>query len=179
MNSTPWFSTLRFLKNTLLYAQAECFEAGPRHITQRFTLKKYTNMKKLMFLFVALTAITISYAQPGGGFQRQTPEQRVAAIHAKLDSAFTLGAAKLAPLDTALTVLYKKQDEKMAEMFTGGTRPDRDAMMAERKKWTDARDEMIKAVLSKDQYETWKEKIEPSMRPARPQGQGGGNGGGK
>ncbi len=39
-------------------------------------------MKKMIFLL--LTAISLSaavYAQPGGGFQRQTPEERVARIH--------------------------------------------------------------------------------------------------
>ena len=129
-------------------------------------------MKKMCLMLVAVVAFAVSYAQPGNGFQRQTPEQRVATIHAKLDSAFSLGAAKLAPLDTALVVLYKKQDEKMKEMFSGGT-PDRDAMMAERKKYSDSRDEMIKAILSADQFAIWKDKIEPSMRPQRPPGNGG------
>ena len=132
-------------------------------------------MKKMSLMLVAMVAFVASYAQGGGGFQRQTPEQRVAAIHAKLDSAFKLEASKLSTLDTALTVLYKKQDEKMTEMFSGGTRPDRETMMAERQKYTDARDEMLKAVLSKEQYDIWKEKIEPSMRPQRPAGGGGGN----
>ena len=129
-------------------------------------------MKKMCLMLVAVVAFAAQYAQPGNGFQRQTPELRVAAIHAKLDSAFSLGAAKLAPLDTALVVLYKKQDEKMKEMFSGGT-PDRDAMMAERKKYSDSRDEMIKAILSADQFAIWKDKIEPSMRPQRPPGNGG------
>ena len=133
-------------------------------------------MKKMCLMLVAVVAFAASYAQPGQGFQRQTPEQRVAAIHAKLDSAFTLGAAKLAPLDTARTVLYKKQDEKMTELMSGGTRPDRETMMAERKKYSDSRDEMIKSILSADQFAIWKDKIEPSMRPQRPPG-GGGNGG--
>ena len=44
-------------------------------------------------------AVTVS-AQPGGGFQRQTPEQRVAAIHFKLDSAFKIAPDKLTILDS-------------------------------------------------------------------------------
>ena len=131
-------------------------------------------MKKMSFLLVALVAFVAVYAQPGGGFQRQTPEQRVALIHAKLDSAFKLEASKLSVLDTALTVLFKKQDEKMMEMFSGGERPDRETMMAERKKYTDARDEMLKAVLTEEQFGIWRDKIEPSMRPQR-QGGGGAN----
>ena len=90
-------------------------------------------MKKMIFLL--LTAVSLSavvYAQPGGGFQRQTAEERVARVHQKLDSAFKLEPAKLATLDTALTVLYKKQDARMQEIFSSGERPDRETMMAER-----------------------------------------------
>ena len=42
----------------------------------------------------------------------------------------------------------------------------------ERKKYSDARDEMIKAMLTAEQFTIWKEKIEPSMRPQRPPGGG-------
>ena len=34
-------------------------------------------------------------AQPGGGFQRHTPEERAASIHQKLDSAFKLDAGQI------------------------------------------------------------------------------------
>lgn len=116
----------------------------------------------------------MSLAQPGGGgFQRQTVEQRVEAIHHKLDSAFQLAPDKLASLDTALTVLFKAQDAKMQELFSGGNM-DREVMMAERKKYTDARDEMIKAMLTDEQYTIWKEKILPTMQGAG-RGPGGGN----
>jgi hypothetical protein len=132
-------------------------------------------MKKLVITGLAIIVIQFaSFAQPGGGFQRRTPEEQVAAIHEKLDSAFKLQPAQFATLDTALTVLFKAQNTRMQEIFASGERPDRETMLAERKKYTDARDEMIKAVLSADQFAIWKEKIEPSMRPQRPQG-GGGN----
>ena len=135
-------------------------------------------MKKIFLLLVASVALSvITYAQPGGGFQRRTTEERAATIHAKLDSAFKLEASKLAMIDTALTVLYKRQDQRMQEIFAGGERPDRETMMAERKKYTDAQDEILKAVLTQEQYATWKEKIEPSMRPQR-QGGGGPSSGG-
>lgn len=133
-------------------------------------------MKKLFFLLMVSFSVAITAsAQPGGGgFPRRTPEERAAQIHAKLDSAFKLGPQKLAPLDTALTTLYKAQDKKREEFMSGGTRPDRETMMAEMKKFNDSRDEMIKMILTADQFVTWKEKIEPSMRPQRPQS-GGGN----
>lgn len=130
---------------------------------------KKTTLIIMLFFIVAFSAS----AQPGGGFQRQTPEQRVAAIHQKLDSAFKLDPSKLSTLDTALTVLYKKQDAWMQEMFSSGERPDRETMMAERKKYTDARDEMIKMMVTEEQFAIWRDKIEPSMRPQRPPGAGG------
>lgn len=131
-------------------------------------------MKKLLITVLAIAAIQFTSFAQGGGFQRQTVEERVAAIHKKLDSAFKLSPEKFATLDTALTVLFKAQDARMQEMFTASERPDRETMMAERKKYTDARDEMIKAVVTEEQYAIWKEKIEPSMRPQRPAGMGGG-----
>ncbi len=135
-------------------------------------------MKKMTLLLAGLFAIAaISYAQPGGGGQRKTAEERAAAIHQKLDSAFKLPAEKLAPLDTALIVLFKAQDDRMKEIFASGERPDRETMMAERKKYTDARDEMIKAMLTEEQFIIWRDKIEPSMRPQRPAGGGGMPGG--
>ena len=133
-------------------------------------------MKKMSFVLLASFVLTVTVsAQPGGGFQRQTPEQRVAAIHQKLDSAFKIEPAKLATLDTALTALYKAQDARMQEIFSSGERPDRETMMAERKKYSDSRDEMIKAMLTEEQFAIWKDKLEPSMRTPRPPGGGGNN----
>lgn len=134
-------------------------------------------MKNLFALSIALIAFSIcSFAQPQGGFQRRTPAERVAVIHAKLDSAFKLEPAKLSMIDTALTVLYKRQEAKMQEYMSGGERPDMETMREEFKKYSDAQEEILKAVLSADQFTIWKEQILPSMR--RPMGQGGGQGGG-
>lgn len=137
-------------------------------------------MKKMFFLLLASFSLSAAvYAQPGGGgFQRQTPEERAARIHQKLDSAFKLDAALMAKVDTALVVLYKKQDARMQEIFSSGERPDRETMMAERQKYTDAQEAILKAVLTEEQFTIWKEKIQPSMRPQRPGGGGDGNRGG-
>ena len=140
--------------------------------------------KHILIVFVILSASIATYAQPQGGggmFQRRTPTERVAVIHQKLDSAFKLEPAKLAMIDTALTVLYKKQEARMQEvrdaMMNGGERPDMEAMREEFKKYTDAQEEILKAVLSAEQYTIWKDQIQPAMRPARPMGGGQGGGG--
>ena len=130
-------------------------------------------MKKLNLLLLALSGLVLSAAaQPGG--MRMTVEERVARIHQKLDSAFKLEAAKFSTLDTALTVLFKAQDAKRQELMGSGGMTDREAFMAEMKKYSDAQDEILKAMLTEEQFTIWKEKIQPSMRPQRPPG-GGGN----
>lgn len=129
-------------------------------------------MKKILVALFALMITSVAYTQPGGGFQRQTPEQRVAVIHNKLDSAFKIEPSKLAHCDSSLTVLFKAQEARMQEIFSAGERPDRETMMAERKKNTEARDAIIKAILTDEQFAIWKEKIEPAMRPARSFGGG-------
>lgn len=131
-------------------------------------------MKKILITVLAIVAIQFTSFAQGGGFQRQTPEEQAAKIVHVLDSAFKLIPGNAAKLDTALTVLYKAQNDRIREIMAGGERPDRETMMAERKKYTDARDEMIKMVITAEQFTTWKETIEPSMRPQRPGGTGGG-----
>jgi hypothetical protein len=126
-------------------------------------------MKKVFLVTLAFFAIGMA---ANAQFQRRTPEERTATIHAKIDSAFKLEPSKLATLDTALVALYKAQDKKMEEMRAGGSMPDRETMMAEMKKYSDAQDEIMKAVLSEDQFKIWKETIQPSMRRPRPAGGG-------
>lgn len=110
-------------------------------------------------------ATTFAVAQ-GGGFQRRSPEERTAQIHQKLDSAFKLDAKVFVNLDSALNALHRAQDKKMQELFAGGPGSvDRETMMAEREKFDKAKDEIIKAVLTEDQYKIWKDQIAPSLRP--------------
>lgn len=132
-------------------------------------------MKKIFLAALVTFAIGLTASAQGGGFSRRTPEERAAAIHQIVDSAFKLEATKLAMLDTAIIQLYKAQDKKREELMAGGM-PDRETFMAEMKKFSDAQDEIMKAVLTADQFATWKEKIQPAMRPQRQQGGGpGGN----
>ena len=129
-------------------------------------------MKKISLMLLASFAMAVVVnAQGGGGFPRSTPEERAARIHQKLDSAFKLEPANLARLDTAITTLYKAQDAKRQELMTAGI-TDRETFMAEMKKYSDAQDEILKVMLTQEQFDIWKEKIQPSMRPPRPAGGG-------
>jgi Skp family chaperone for outer membrane proteins len=128
-------------------------------------------MKKMSLLLLAVVAFAAAYAQPGG-FQRRTVEERVAIIHAKMDSAFKPAAAKLAEIDAIFTTYYKDSDKAREELMAGGERPSREAMMEKTQPITEARDKKLKAALPEAQYEIWKKEIEPGMRPQRPGGGG-------
>lgn len=129
--------------------------------------------KQILVAAIALFSIAYVNAQGGGNFQRRTPEERLKPVHEKLDSAFKLDAAKMAQVDTIFLTAFRDQDKKMEELRAGGGQPDRDAMRAARQKFADERDAKLKAVLTEAQMKTWKDEIEPSMRP-----QGGNRGGG-
>ena len=131
-------------------------------------------MKKQFLLLATalLVGTTTMYAQ--GGFQRQTPEERLKPIHEKIDSAFKLTAEKLAKVDSVFLESFKQQEAKMAELRSGGERPDREAMMAMRQQLADERDNKLKEDLTEEHMKIWKNELEPSLRPQR----GGGNRGG-
>ena len=130
-------------------------------------------MKQKMLLVLALlfTSSLITYAQPGG-FQRRTVEERVAIIHAKMDSAFKLEASKATLVDSVFADYYRATDKVREELFGSGERPSREAMQEKMQPLTEAREEKLKKILPENQYEIWKKQIEPGMRPQR---QGGRN----
>ncbi len=137
-------------------------------------------MKKhlLLVAVIMITGAVVSYAQPGGGgFQRRTVEERVQAVHNKIDSAFKPEAAKLTQIDAVFTKYYKDSDKLREEMMSGGERPDFQAMREKMQPLTDARDKELKTLLGDDNYKVWKDSIEPSMMPRRQGGGGGGRNG--
>lgn len=129
-------------------------------------------MKKMSLTLLAVFAMAVIVQAQPGGFQRRTVEERVAMVHHRMDSAFKLEPAKLAQADSLFTSYYKAQDAKREELMAGGGMPDRETMMAEMRKLSDARDEKLKGILTEEQYKIWKEQIEPGMRPQRPPGGG-------
>ena len=129
-------------------------------------------MKKMSLLLFATLAFAAAYAQPGGGFQRRTVEERVAMVHAKMDSAFKLDAVKAAEVDAIFTTFYKDSDKAREEMMASGERPGREVMQAKMQPLAEAREEKLKKTLPEAQYEIWKKQIEPGMRTQRPMGGG-------
>ena len=125
-------------------------------------------MKKQICIAVILAAFCFagmnSYAQ---GFQIKTVEERVKAVHEKMDSAFKLPTSKQAEVDSLFANSYRTSDAAREEMMASGNM-DRDARRAKMQEFAIAREEKLKNILTADQMKIWKEIIEPSMRPVRP-----------
>ncbi len=126
-------------------------------------------MKKQLVLtaFAAMLSIAAVNAQGGGG-QRMTPEERIKFTIEKM-APLNLDAATKAKADVIITDYVNGQQKAMDEVRASGG--DRDAMMAKRKEFADARDVKLKLIFTEAQMKQWKDEIEPSLRPQR---QGGG-----
>jgi hypothetical protein len=118
----------------------------------------------LIISFFLFGAIAIN-AQ--GGFQRRTVEERVQIVQQKLDSAFKLDKTKLADADSVFANYYRATDKLREEMMIRGGQPDFQAMREKMQPFMEERDKKLQAILTADQFKTWKEQIEPSLRPRR------------
>ena len=119
----------------------------------------------------AMFSITAVNAQGG---QRITPEERIKFTIEKM-APLNLDAATKAKSDAIITDYINESQKAMDELRASGA--DRDAMMAKRKEFSDARDVKLKAIFTEAQMKQWKDEIEPSLRPARPAGAPAGGGG--
>ena len=130
--------------------------------------------KKLILLagFALMTVFAVN-AQGGGGGQRMPIPERVKMIMDKLTD-FKLDKDKTALTDSTFTNYFRSQQKAMEDMRAAGGQPDRDKMMETRKKFADERDEKLKKIFTDEQFKKWKDEIEPTTRPQRPNG-GGGN----
>lgn len=130
--------------------------------------------KQLVLMFVAvLFSISMVSAQGGNNFPRRTPEERVKAVMDKL-ADFKLDKAKSDQTDSVFINYYRAQQKMREDMMASGAMPDRDVMREKMQKLSDERDARLKTLFTDDQYKKWKDEIEPSLRPQRPNGQGKG-----
>ena len=133
-------------------------------------------MKKQLVLMAlaAIFSINAANAQGGGGPPRITPEERIKFTIEKM-APLNLDAATKTKADVIITDYVNGQQKATDEVRAAGG--DRDAMMAKRKEFSDARDVKLKAIFTEAQYKQWKDEIEPSLRPQRPAGAPAGGGG--
>ena len=128
-------------------------------------------MKKQFVLMVMAALFSITAVNAQGGGQRMTPEERTKSTMEKR-APLNLEKDATTQVEAIMMDFNTNQQKAMQELREGGG--DRDAMMAKRKELNDARDIKLKVVLTADQMKKWKDEIEPSMRPQRGGGQGGG-----
>lgn len=147
-----------------------------RLIYSSLTFKKINMKKQLVLMAIAaIFSFTAANAQGGGGGQRMTPEERTKMMIEKM-APLKLDADTKAKADVIIADFNKDSQKAMDELRASGA--DRDAMQAKRKEFADARDAKLKLIFTEAQMKQWQDEILPSMRPQRPAGSGGANGGG-
>jgi cell fate (sporulation/competence/biofilm development) regulator YlbF (YheA/YmcA/DUF963 family) len=124
-------------------------------------------MKTKITVMISSFILFAVIANAQGGFQHRTVEERVQIVEQKFDSAFKLDKPKLADVDSVFANYYHAQDKLREEMMSGGGQPDYQAMREKMQPLMDERDKKLQAIVTADQFKTWKEAIEPSLRPRR------------
>jgi hypothetical protein len=122
--------------------------------------------KLVLVLVLLLCGAAIVNAQQGS-FPQRTVEERVKAVHDKLDSAFKFDAAKQGKIDSVFATYYRQQDKVREELRSTGERPDRETVIAKMQPAIDVRDKELKTILSEAEFKKWKEEIEPAMMQQR------------
>jgi hypothetical protein len=124
-----------------------------------------TKITVMISSFILLTLVVNAQ----GGFQRRTVAERVEIVQQKFDSAFKLDKTKLADTDSVFANYYRAQDKLREEMMSSGQQ-DFQAMRERMQPLMEDRDKKLQGILTTDQYKTWKDGIEPSLRPRRQNG---------
>ena len=120
---------------------------------------------KLTMLVALIFAATISiHAQQG--MQRRTVEERVKSDMDKILDPLKLDKAQQDKTKDIFTEYYTSQDKMRADARASGTRPDRSV----REKLANDRDDKLKSIFTEDQFQKFKNDIEPTLRPQRSQG---------
>jgi hypothetical protein len=127
-------------------------------------------MKKQLVLMAFAGMLSITAVNAQGGGPRMTPEERIKFTIEKM-APLNLDAATKAKSDAIITDFVNESQKAMDELRASGA--DREAMMAKRKEFADARDAKLKLIFTEAQMKQWKDEIEPSLRPPRPSGGGG------
>jgi len=122
-----------------------------------------TKITALISSFILLAVL----ANAQGGLQRRTVAERVQFVEQKFDSAFKLDKSKLAETDSIFANYFRAQDKLREEMMSSGGQ-DFQAMREKMQPLMEDRDKKLQGILTADQYKTWKESLEPSIRPHRP-----------
>jgi hypothetical protein len=118
--------------------------------------------KRILMLALILSAAFAVNAQGGPGGPRRSVEERVQAVHEKLEAALKLDATKMTQVDSVFATYYRATDKVREEIIAGGG--DRSAMREKMQPYADARDKELKVLLGEENFKKWKDEIEPTLR---------------
>lgn len=121
--------------------------------------------KFTMLIAFILMATTSIFAQ---GFQLQTVQERVKTTMDKIKAPLQLDQSQTAKTDSIFTEFYTAQNKMREEARASGNRPDRSVF----EKMANDRDEKLKAIFTAGQFTKFKNEVEATLRPQRPQGGG-------
>lgn len=120
---------------------------------------------KITMLVTLLFAATISiYAQQG--MPRRTVAERVKSAMDKISDSLKLDKAQQDKTTAVFTDYYTSMDKVREDARASGARPERSVM----EKMSNDRDDKLKSIFTDDQFKKFKNDIEPTLRPQRPQG---------
>jgi len=120
---------------------------------------------KITMLVALIFAATVS-TRAQQGMQRRTVEERVKSAMNKILDPLKLDQAQQDKTKDIFTEYYTSQDKIREDARASGTRPDRSV----REKLANDRDDKLKSIFTDDQFQKFKNDIEPTLRPQRSQG---------
>lgn len=123
-------------------------------------------MKTKITMLVALMFAAAISTHAQQGMQRRTVEERVKSAMDKILDPLKLDQAQQDKTKDIFTEYYTSQDKIREDARASGTRPDRSI----REKLANERDDKLKSIFTDDQFQKFKNDIEPTLRPQRSQG---------
>ena len=125
-------------------------------------------MKTKIKMLVTLLLVASIGVKAQQGMQQRTVEERVKAVMDKMTTPLNLDADKQTKTAAIFTDFYTQQDKVRADARASGTRPDRSVF----EKMMNDRDDKLKAIFTPEQFKKYKDEVEATLRPQRPQGGG-------
>jgi protein CpxP len=123
-------------------------------------------MKTKISMLVAFLFAATLCTQAQQGMQRRTVEERVKFAMDKISDPLKLDQTQQDKTTAVFTDYFTTQDKMREDARASGNRPDRSVM----EKNINDRDEKLKTIFTDDQFKKFKDEIEPTLRPQRPQG---------
>ncbi|HMQ59754.1 MAG TPA: hypothetical protein PKE06_03750 [Flavilitoribacter sp.] len=131
---------------------------------------KFAIQSTATLVLAVLSLFSVS-AQPGGGWQRQSPEERASQQAALMTEKLALSEAQAEKVKE-ISLKYSKKMQEAREANTGG---DWSAMRETMTAMREEQDKEYQKVLTSEQWETWVKEREEMMknRGPRPGGEEG------